>query len=104
MVELGGKLFCLLVGKLQLTVEDQGQTSRASVLEFHFLESGGLLSGGRECGLEIGDLPQDREQRCRNLVAQLGAKRAGEERLAKQSAAVNAANFGAQTEASILFD
>jgi hypothetical protein len=107
LLELDGKLFCLLVGKLQLAVQDQSQLAGAGILKLGFQEGGGVLSDGRKCGLEVCGRCHGREERRGDLLTHGVAQRAGKKRLTEQAIGIDAAEFGGKMQApgcAIRFD
>src|SRR5580692_10166986 len=91
--KLVGKLSCLLIGQLQLTIENQRHTACARVLKLSFPNNCGLLRGGRHRGLEIRASLHYRKKQCCDLVAQGDTERFGEQQLAEKSVTRNPTNF-----------
>ena len=94
LLELGGKLFCLLVGELQLTVEDEGQLVGAGILELSFQESGGSCAAGGRMDLRSAPCCSAESNYCGDLIAQRGAQIAGAEHVAKEAFGFDMGDFG----------
>jgi len=68
LLKLAGKLLCLLIRELELTVHDQAQLASAGILELRFLDGRSFLRGSRGCGLEVCALLQGGDEHRGDLL------------------------------------